>query len=89
MKLLYVFVFCYISGGDRPEAVADALHDVLKLSWRDDATKICVFITDAPPHGLVQRDGFPDGKVLIIIANAWEGVSLKLLLSPHFNTDGH
>lgn len=49
-------------GGDGPEAVADALHDVLKLSWRDEATKICVLISDAPPHGLAESgDGFPDG----------------------------
>ena len=49
-------------GGDTPEAVADALHDVLKLNWRDEATKICVCISDAPPHGLgIGADSFPDG----------------------------
>ena len=49
-------------GGDTPEAVADALHDVLKLSWREEATKICVLISDAPPHGLSQSsDSFPEG----------------------------
>ena len=50
-------------GGDTPEAVADALHDVLKLSWRPEATKICVLISDAPPHGLDPNngDGFPQG----------------------------
>ena len=49
-------------GGDTPEAVADALHDLLKLSWREDSTKICVCISDAPPHGLGCRsDGFPEG----------------------------
>lgn len=50
-------------GGDTPEAVADALHDVLKLSWRPEATKICVLISDAPPHGLDPNngDGFPEG----------------------------
>lgn len=49
-------------GGDSPEAVADALHDVLKLSWRDEATKICVCISDAPPHGVnASGDGFPNG----------------------------
>jgi len=49
-------------GGDHPEAVADALHDVLKLNWRPEATKICVLISDAPPHGLIGGyDGFPDG----------------------------
>lgn len=49
-------------GGDGPEAVADGLHDVLKLSWRADSTKICVLISDAPPHGLSPSgDGFPNG----------------------------
>ncbi|CAF0999387.1 unnamed protein product [Rotaria sp. Silwood1] len=51
-----------VGGGDEPEAVADALHDILKLSWRSEATKICVLISDAPPHGLKQcSDSFPDG----------------------------
>jgi hypothetical protein len=49
-------------GGDTPEAVADGLHALLKLSWRDEATKIGVCISDAPPHGLgCHGDGFPDG----------------------------
>ncbi|XP_033737442.1 uncharacterized protein LOC117325380 [Pecten maximus] len=49
-------------GGDTPEAVTDALHDILKLSWRETSTKICVLISDAPPHGLhSQGDTFPDG----------------------------
>jgi len=33
-------------GGDLPEAVADGLHDALKLNWRENATKICVLISD-------------------------------------------
>jgi hypothetical protein len=50
-------------GGDTPEAVADALHAVLKLSWRPEAVKICVLISDAPPHGLVSSgDEFPEGE---------------------------
>ena len=49
-------------GGDGPEAVADGLHAVLKLSWRAESTKICVLIADAPPHGLNRSsDGFPNG----------------------------
>ena len=50
-------------GGDTPEAVTDALHAVLKLSWRPTATKICILISDAPPHGLdpSNGDGFPNG----------------------------
>lgn len=46
-------------GGDGPEAVADALYEVLHLSWRPDATKMCVLISDAPPHGLAHSDNFP------------------------------
>ncbi|CAF1481036.1 unnamed protein product [Adineta ricciae] len=48
--------------GDAPEAVADALHDVLKLSWRKDSTKISILISDAPPHDLSEEsDHFPKG----------------------------
>ncbi|CAF3282644.1 unnamed protein product [Rotaria sp. Silwood2] len=49
-------------GGDAPEAVADALHEVLNLSWRPEATRICILISDAPPHGLDPTgDSFPNG----------------------------
>jgi Mg-chelatase subunit ChlD len=49
-------------GGDGPEAVTAALHEALNLDYRDDATKFCILIADAPPHGLgVSGDGFPDG----------------------------
>ena len=59
LHVLFLFL-----GGDGPEAVADALHQVLKLNWRQTATKICIFISDAPPHGLGMDsgDGFPNGK---------------------------
>ena len=51
-----------VGGGDEPEAVADALQDVYKLSWREKSTKICVLISDAPPHGLKPHgDSFPNG----------------------------
>lgn len=50
-------------GGDRPEAVADALYQTTKLSWRPEAAKISVLISDAPPHGLVPSEdtSYPDG----------------------------
>lgn len=50
-------------GGDGPEAVADALYQTTKLSWRPEAAKISVLISDAPPHGLVPSEdtSFPDG----------------------------
>lgn len=65
--LLFFGVFFWFStGGDVPEAVADALNDLLSLTWRQTATKICVFISDAPPHGLSTsvRDGFPTGECI-------------------------
>lgn len=49
-------------GGDLPEAVADALNDANNLSWRPRATKICLVITDAPPHGIgIEGDTLPPG----------------------------
>lgn len=62
-------------GGDGPEAVTAALHEVLELNWRPSASKVCVFIADAPPHGLGESgDGFPngspDGRDPIVIARA-------------------
>eukprot|EP00696_Hemimastix_kukwesjijk_P000717 gnl/Hemi2/10968_TR3759_c1_g1_i1.p1 gnl/Hemi2/10968_TR3759_c1_g1~~gnl/Hemi2/10968_TR3759_c1_g1_i1.p1 ORF type:complete len:419 (+),score=122.63 gnl/Hemi2/10968_TR3759_c1_g1_i1:36-1292(+) len=49
-------------GGDGPEAVAAGLYAALNLPYRDSATKVCVFIADAPPHGLEESgDGFPEG----------------------------
>jgi Mg-chelatase subunit ChlD len=50
-------------GGDKPEAVADALYEATKLSWRPIAVKIGVLIADAPPHGLspTEDSSFPDG----------------------------
>jgi len=50
-------------GGDLPEAVCCGLSDCLfKLTWRDEAIKICILIADSPPHGFVcSGDGFPNG----------------------------
>ncbi|XP_045198133.2 uncharacterized protein LOC123552487 [Mercenaria mercenaria] len=62
-------------GGDGPEAVAEGLYDVAtKLSWRPEATKISVLISDAPPHGLVPwkdrsfPNGSPNGHDPVLIA---------------------
>jgi hypothetical protein len=42
--------------------VADALAALLELPFRKQATKICVFVADAPPHGLPgQSDTYPKG----------------------------
>jgi hypothetical protein len=49
-------------GGDGPEASTAALAEALNTEWKDDAVKIVVLITDAPPHGIGEGgDGFRDG----------------------------
>ncbi|XP_022298722.2 uncharacterized protein LOC111107687 [Crassostrea virginica] len=68
-------------GGDTPEAVADALYDIFNMSWRSDATKVCVLISDAPPHGLEHGDNFPKcpaghDPVCIVSEMAKKGIAL-------------
>lgn len=49
-------------GGDGPEAMEAGLKAALDSSWRPAATKVCILIADAPPHGLGESsDGFPEG----------------------------
>lgn len=49
-------------GGDGPEAVTAALFAAENLPFREEATKICILIADAPPHGIGESgDGFPNG----------------------------
>ncbi|KIM74883.1 hypothetical protein PILCRDRAFT_14056 [Piloderma croceum F 1598] len=42
-------------GGDGPEAQLDALDAALRSSWRRDAKRIVILITDSPPHGIGER----------------------------------
>ena len=38
-------------GGDKPEALNEALHEVVhRLSWRRDAARMVVLVADAAPH---------------------------------------
>lgn len=49
-------------GGDGPEAVTAAMKAAYDLEWRETASKMCVLIADAPPHGIGEYgDGFPQG----------------------------
>lgn len=73
-------------GGDEPEAVADALQKVLKLKWRQNATKMCVLVADAPPHGIgcggdSLPNGCPDGHDPMAITQklASSGISLYVV----------
>ena len=50
-------------GDDGPEAVALALQRALALPWREDAAKLAILITDAPPHGIGEADdNYPGGE---------------------------
>lgn len=50
-------------GGDGPEALTTGLYEAGGLSWRQASTKVCILITDAPPHGIGESgDGFPNGE---------------------------
>lgn len=43
------------------KAVADGVFEGLNLGWRKGATKICILVADAPPHGLTRQDTMPNG----------------------------
>ena len=46
-------------GGDGPEAQTAALAEALDMEWEENAAKMVVLITDAPPHGIGENgDGF-------------------------------
>ncbi|KAL7713995.1 VWFA domain-containing protein [Entamoeba marina] len=44
-------------GGDGPESVACAFHCASELKYREKATKVAVWIADAPPHGFSPNSG--------------------------------
>ncbi|EFC37699.1 vWFA domain-containing protein [Naegleria gruberi] len=49
-------------GGDMPEALASALKVVNEIPFNKKGRKICIWIADAPPHGMgASGDYFPDG----------------------------
>ncbi|KAL7722438.1 VWFA domain-containing protein [Entamoeba marina] len=50
-------------GDDGPESVACAFHCATTLNYREKATKLMFWITDAPPHGFCfnTKDNYPDG----------------------------
>lgn len=48
-------------GGDGPEAQTAAIAAALEMEWAENAVKMVVLITDAPPHGLGEvGDGFSE-----------------------------
>jgi hypothetical protein len=61
---------------------ADGLQAALKLNWREKSTKICVLISDAPPHGLGDySDGFPNGIKLILVIEKFIRVNAIFMIS--------
>jgi len=74
-----------VGGGDGPEAQTAALAAALDMEWIDDAVKMVVLITDAPPHGIGEDgDGFsksPDQNDPLEIARqmAERGIALFVI----------
>jgi Mg-chelatase subunit ChlD len=72
-------------GGDGPEAQTAALAAALDMEWVDNAVKMVVLITDAPPHGIGEDgDGFtksPDQNDPLEIARqmAERGITLFVI----------
>jgi len=52
-------------GGDFPEDVTGAMHQVLQLSWSEESTRLVAIIADAPTHGKqyhdMSGDNYPRG----------------------------
>ncbi|KDR79194.1 hypothetical protein GALMADRAFT_243096 [Galerina marginata CBS 339.88] len=72
-------------GGDGPEAQTAALAEALNLEWAENAVKMVILITDAPPHGIGETgDGFdesPDQNDPLDIARqmAEQGITLFVI----------
>jgi Mg-chelatase subunit ChlD len=72
-------------GGDGPEAQTAALAEALNLEWAENAVKMVILITDAPPHGIGEDgDGFdksPDQNDPLDIARqmAERGITLFVI----------
>jgi hypothetical protein len=72
-------------GGDGPEAVTAAMFEAVCLEWRENASKIVIFMADAGPHGLEPGgdsypNGDPDGKDPLAIAR--EMITLGISVYP-------
>ncbi|EFC45158.1 vWFA domain-containing protein [Naegleria gruberi] len=58
----YIDTMSAQGGGDHPEALASALKVVNELPFNKKGKKICIWIADAPPHGMNSSgDRYPEG----------------------------
>ncbi|KAF8877940.1 hypothetical protein CPB84DRAFT_1752025 [Gymnopilus junonius] len=66
--------------GDGPEAQTAALAEGLNMEWREDAVKMVLLITDAPPHGIGEnKDGF-DKMIHYVLLDKWLSGELHCML---------
>jgi ubiquitin-protein ligase len=85
-----------VGNHDWAEALAPALVKVGGLSWDTSAQRICIIITDAPPHGLgnggwdIYPEGDPDGSDVFVAAHTLgtAGVSLYPVHCVRHTADG-
>ncbi|EFC47680.1 vWFA domain-containing protein [Naegleria gruberi] len=60
----YIDTMSAQGGGDHPEALASALKVVNEMPFNKKGKKICIWIADAPPHGMNSNQGadsYPEG----------------------------
>ncbi len=75
-------------GGDYPEAVHKALDSILQdHQWEPNATKICFFVMDAPPHSEAEIKGINEQMTKTVKALSAEGVRLIPVASSGVNTE--
>ena len=75
-------------GGDYPEAVHKALDSIMQEhQWEPNATKICFFVLDAPPHSEAEIPGINEQMTKTVKAMAAEGIRLIPIASSGVNTE--
>ncbi len=75
-------------GGDYPEAVHNALENIVyEHQWRDGAVKLCFFVLDAPPHSEQEIQGINAQMCDTVVDAAKEGIRIIPVASSGVNTE--
>lgn len=75
-------------GGDYPEAVHNALKDVVaNHTWREDAVKLCFMVLDAPPHSEQEIRGIDGDLRTIVLDMAAQGIRFLPVASSGVDTE--
>lgn len=75
-------------GGDYPEAVHEALNNVInEHQWRNNAVKLCFLVLDAPPHSEAEISGINAQIQNYIQGAASEGIRIIPVASSGVDTE--